>query len=864
MSILNMVNILRTHGINPSSIPSNISSISNHELLNDIRKLRAKLNPKSPEYKKAQALYKKVIKPVNIAFIKLLIAQQYYSSVNNNPLADLDYLFGQYDSNTIENPVVYRLLTEHRLQRNLFKYIILTEFCKNADNASAEEIEKLDVDELIKELVSLRDMSSSAEEQAEICMLIDQIQKKLVSIGMKGGGGNIEQKLSATIVLAYCALFTNEEKIKNIAKSLIKKYSTNPEEVLNRLSRTKSKYDATVVADTTIDFDKGVQSISKLILSEYGVESIKQILSSGNYDDLIMENLIPARDMHNIDYLLVDEPIYKENSSSIADVELVDTTYKEFWENFGFEKLNLTDSTTFTTFMDNAKVHEATKKNNPVISRYLENLERMLIISNKIYENKSKGRITDADIYLFGELFKDGASKIMLEDLWTKLSSDFNIIINNIFFVSGKVGDNISKVITIILEDLQKKQKNVDDTILSKDIKFDDSRFQLQNYGFLDDGLFKEVLKKYIVEFNNLMDVMVKQINFLKKLNTTYLLVNKSKFLTNFMEFPMLPNNLVKKISVITKLNDEKDAINQKLIKNVDPDQIFKKSSSSSSSSSAAAAATTTTTSSATVHINLEDIAQNTDLDKIDKVLDSYKNDGSMNTVDSSGKQVLWNNANLPYERFIIFKNAINALMESLTKIIVQNINDSTGKKIGLVLYGRFIALGSNNLEKGYFDIEQIKNAGVENVPKNPGTTDKTPFTDIEKEILKFIFLTKYFEKIRSGKTAKLSLSLNELPDCIEVETKELTPEISTFYYYDVVRKRIYIGKILNNPIISGPGVKDLWGYYLIKNIDTNDYMINNEGSTKSIKSANLGKTSTGGGFYKKYLKYKSKYLQIK
>ena len=43
-----------------------------------------------------------------------------------------------------------------------------------------------------------------------------------------------------------------------------------------------------------------------------------------------------------------------------------------------------------------------------------------------------------------------------------------------------------------------------------------------------------------------------------------------------------------------------------------------------------------------------------------------------------------------------------------------------------------------------------------------------------------------------------------------------------------------------------------------------NGYMINPDGSIKTIKTENLGKTSTGGAFYKKYLKYKSKYLQIK
>jgi hypothetical protein len=842
MIILDMLNILRTHGINPSSIPSNISSIPNHELVNDIRKLRAKLDPNSPEYKKGQALYKKVIKPVNIAFIRTIYLQQYYTSVHNNPLADLDYLFGQYDNNTIENPVLYRLLTEHRLQRNLFKYIILTEFCKNANNASAEEIEKLGVNELIKELLSLRDNSSSPEQQAEICMLIDEIQKKLVSFGMIGGGITEEQKLSATIVLAYCALFTTNEKIKNIAKSLIQKYSANPDQVIQRLSKANNEYEATIVADTTIDFEEGSQSIQKLNLSEYNVDSKRQILSSGNYDDLIMEYLIPARGMYNIDHLLVDEPNYLEESGSIAKVELVNTTYKDFWENFGYEQLNLIrDMSGLQTFVKDANDHSAAKKNNPVISRYLKNLEEMERYFRTINNNISSSKITYVDINLFGILFKNGASEIMLGDLWSRLSKEFTRIIN--YFASGKVGDNIGNALGQILKDLKEKQKNVD--FSPSDIRLSDTRFNLPiDPKDLEDGLFKKVIEKYNRKLNELMDNMEKQINYLKNLDASSLNSDIPTFSTNFYtNFPYLPTDLVKKISVITDLNKERNAISDKLRKGVKPDAIF-----INKSSAAASAAP----------INLEEVVGKTDINKIRSVLFSYNPDSSGNTVDSTEQKVLWNKQELSYSKFTIFKNALLALIDSRTKFNSEEIKDDKNIKIGLAQFGRFIALG----DKGYFELDAIRDAGVNKVKKNPGTTDVTPFSDNEKEILEFIFLTKYYAEISSGAKGKLSLSLRELPGCIEVETKELNSTIgSTFYHYDSDGNKIFIGRILKDPTGSD---KDIWGYYSIKNKDTNEYMINVDGGQKTIKTENLGKTSTGGGFYKKYLKYKSKYLQIK
>ena len=134
MIIFDILNNIRKHGISQSGIPSNISSMPNYQLINEISKLRAKLS--SDEYKQASVLYKKVIKPINIAFIKSLYAVLNYTSINNyDPIDDLDYLFGKYDNNTFENPALYKFLKEHRLKRNLIKYIILTQFSNGLNNS---------------------------------------------------------------------------------------------------------------------------------------------------------------------------------------------------------------------------------------------------------------------------------------------------------------------------------------------------------------------------------------------------------------------------------------------------------------------------------------------------------------------------------------------------------------------------------------------------------------------------------------------------------------------------------------------------------------------------------------------------------
>jgi hypothetical protein len=237
-----MLNILRTNGINPSGV--DISSMPNHKLVNDIRKLRAKLS--SEKYKEAQAVYKKVIKPVNIAFIRSLYAQQYYMGINhNNPLADLDYLFGQYDNNTIENPVLYRLLKEHRLQRNLFKFFILKHFSNKTDDVSDKIFDKV-----IALLEARKD--THPDESEVLCGIIEKLTEKrseFISIGlakvMIGGSLTVPQKNSLDAVLVFGALAIDEPNIRDSFKKLIEGVgSTNSAEIVSRIDA--------VVADKSI------------------------------------------------------------------------------------------------------------------------------------------------------------------------------------------------------------------------------------------------------------------------------------------------------------------------------------------------------------------------------------------------------------------------------------------------------------------------------------------------------------------------------------------------------------------------------------------------------------------------------------
>jgi hypothetical protein len=138
MIIFDILNNLRKYGINPSDIPPNISSMHNNQIVNEIKKLKANINP--DVYKQASDLYKKVIEPINISFIKSLYSVLNYTSNNYDPLTDFNYLYDQYDENNIKNPIIYKLLNCHLLKRNLIRYIILTHYNDKSYNKISDKI----------------------------------------------------------------------------------------------------------------------------------------------------------------------------------------------------------------------------------------------------------------------------------------------------------------------------------------------------------------------------------------------------------------------------------------------------------------------------------------------------------------------------------------------------------------------------------------------------------------------------------------------------------------------------------------------------------------------------------------------------
>jgi hypothetical protein len=226
---------------------------------------------------------------------------------------------------------------------------------------------------------------------------------------------------------------------------------------------------------------------------------------------------------------------------------------------------------------------------------------------------------------------------------------------------------------------------------------------------------------------------------------------------------------------------------------------------------------------------------------------------------DGSKTVVTWGSNDLPWQKFKTFINVLDSLNDSIINSAVKQIKVDT-KQIGLVQYGRFIALGEKDKEKGFFDLLQISDPA--DVLKNPESSDKTPFTPEEKDILRMLLMTKYLYDLKKVSKKKRTISIDEEEiGCIEVETvATLKSDYNTFWHFDTAKQLLLIGTIYNE--VKTSGSINYIGSYDLKKKSSSDYLIS---STKFflIKPQNIDKI-TGGGFYKKYLKYKSKYLQIK
>lgn len=223
-----ILKIMSMHNFSSSDIPSNISSLSNNQILNEITNLRVKLT--FDEYEEARELYKKLIKSINIAFIKLLYAQQYYTSVHNNPLLDYEHLFNKYYNKSIENPFLYKLLREHIFKTNLIKFIILTHFCNKSDNNKSDKNISDKIIDIYKELLGLTGGGEVTNE-----------------LGFSGGGEELTeaQKKLLVTTLVFSALAIDNEKTRNSFKLLIEKVNiSNSKEIIEQIDK--------IVADSSI------------------------------------------------------------------------------------------------------------------------------------------------------------------------------------------------------------------------------------------------------------------------------------------------------------------------------------------------------------------------------------------------------------------------------------------------------------------------------------------------------------------------------------------------------------------------------------------------------------------------------------
>jgi hypothetical protein len=244
MIIFEIFNILRKYGISSSGIPSNISSMANHQILNEISKLKAKLS--SDIYKQASELYKKVIKPINISFIKSLYTMQQYASNNNyDPLLDYDYLYEQYDKNNIENPVIYKLLRENILKRNLFKYIIIIHYSNKSDNKIYEKILYAYKRFIDKHKKMIGSGYNGKMVGSDIIKGGSDIIKEDLDI-MKGGLLTEEQKKLVTASLALTSLIIPNENVgdRKSFETLIREVDTpNSDEIVKNIEKAVKEND---------------------------------------------------------------------------------------------------------------------------------------------------------------------------------------------------------------------------------------------------------------------------------------------------------------------------------------------------------------------------------------------------------------------------------------------------------------------------------------------------------------------------------------------------------------------------------------------------------------------------------------------
>jgi hypothetical protein len=903
MIILDMLNILRTHGISPSGIPSNISLMPNHKLVNEIRKLRAKLN--TEKYKQAQAVYKKVIKPINIAFIKTLYAQQYYTGMNNNPLIDLEYLFGQYDNDNIENPALYRLLKEHRLQRNLFKFIILTDYCNRKDNS-----DKL-FEKLIKQLEKLKESESDGDEINNICTILDGLYKQkpeFIRLGLAKteamiGGAYSEKSICALVT--FCALAIKDSSAVNTCKDIIKVVDSNPEKIISGIDEIKNNsaipqeekplYTATIINPVTTDkvsieaatMQKTISTFKKEERQKVKTIYLQKVIEKpeDNNFKLIAETTahIPSFSLPSMPSDTPDE-LKKEYAGmgTSFSVELSKISGKSksspppppppgpppllTWDNASeIPKILNTDYGTLDTWYkehSNKSNYALTSDNKVILDDVARILTAYEFVGNNIKNLEKKWKKIDwlgefydkldimcqirdnsftykmVKLTILADTYKTEVMKIISE----KLLEDLNGKLQEYIVKLGDLSSaSTNKILQISSEIYGFFYKNIE-------TPFKESTLN----AFIDN--FVENFTAHVLEaYNKFKDTLQKQYKLihdqLVKAESASASASGSTYnVVDFNDIKKLYQDELAKIDSVfdkyksaaeTALQDKYEAFGH-----LDINSVAAQKYDDLAAAAAAASVPVRT-------INLEDILKKNETDMLDEVT---KLDASSGVVMLDTDKVMYGTSVMTEEQMNICKAAIDGFFN--TDEIEHT--DASGKTTKFnIFFKRFASVPTKS--GGYLRICDLFNF-------SPGSTEffidsfNKFNSDKLSPYMEFILMTKAFVELKSSPEKDVSIDspyLNE--NCFIAKVKMYSNDTGTYFKYDVNKtgSKAEIGLIdmSSNKLSTVKCViQPLNGTDL-------DFLLMNANVTETEHAF---KIQVGGAYYKKYLKYKSKYLQIK
>ena len=896
MHILYMLNILRLHGIPPSAIPSNISLRPNHQIVNEINKLRAKLKLRHNRYQQARVLYKKVIKPINIAFIKSLYDIQKYVSIHNyNPVLDYDYLFGQYDNKNIENPALYRLLREHRSQRNLIKFIILTHFCNKPDITSDEEFNK------VIALLEAR-MASHPHESDVICLIMQKLVEKDSSFikiglakakGITGGGNSVltdTEKKSLDVILIFGALAIDDKEIRDFFKKFIERVgSSNSSVIVKRIDE--------VVADTSIlSVNKPLltASIVNPISNDYAKEKEDAKIFINGLAGLVKKNQAEFN-MIYLDKILVDPKmqvvkVVTETAAHVTGVTLPPTsTVKSTEWNDEITKMSGYKAAEQTV------IAAAKGKAPPKLNISDTDLQEIVNINDFAnlqvwYDNKK------ADIAWTGT----GDNSILLKKVkdilenyewltkgdgtqwatnWANFNWNSNFLnavddVSNIE-IDGKT-TSIPKLAAIVESMYSKFYKNLVEKVIEYETKqMDNVRTELEKINSTDKSNLLDFMDVFIKNFskhdsfpsaiNNmsswsrsnlkLKEIITKTINPLEKASDKFretVIKTLQKIRAQFTRDYSSPYvtvdyafddimNLVDKVPSFEG-EDYKD-IFEKLIQ----DQITQLESLKINDRTKliyGELKTDADAASSMPEIQIKEIIKNTDTVNVKTELDKIVFTSGIAVYNKTYK-VMYNSKSLGENELEDIKIIMDVYNNKVDNIDLKSIDDTSISFLGL----RFVIveekMSASTSTKSLVDLYD-------------SVSDLTPKLKLAKiinlnKLLDLVKSSKLFQTIDAGKKDTPDIYMDSANVCFETTVSEWN-DLGTYLYTDDTKNYHEFG------FLNKSSKQRIYYSCTKENASGKINFIVGEKKETSINTTNM----TGGAYYKKYLKYKSKYLQIK